>query len=1468
MRRTFTPIPALNRLLRLLALFLLSFVFAITQPLWLLPPTSFAQSSQIAILNSFTPGITNAGVDSTYRLLFRNSTGSPITITSLNRTFLADPSPAAPGTIFIASTSVSANTCGGTGTVILTPGTEPNIGGGGGVSGSYNVSGFTIPNGSTGCFIEFPVRAYAAGNHTETIPKEALTTSVGSNAESTSATLQINSSAAATLAKSFGTLTIPGDGRSLVTITITNPNNFPLTGTTNPPTLVDALPSVPSQLFVDTRSGAPNPVTTCTGGTASISTDPTYPANTAIQLVGGTIPANGNCRITFPVTGNVSGTYTNAIPINSLSTQNRITNSAAASANLAVQNEVTIAKTGLGNNLAEGRRQRIVITINNGGSQLTGLTVTDPLGALGYLEIDPNPDARTTCISPSANTLWANQPIAGATSFTFDSAALGLGSLAIVPAANPTTNTLGSCTISVNVRVRVGARGNLPNPEAANADTNTILNTIANFNNDQGRLPTAPATDAFSVIPGLVATKQYFNASSPTVAVNTIAPGSTVQVKIRVRYLVDTVNFTNPQTLTGLTYTDTLPVSNPGGIQLVVANPANASFTSACGTAPTVTLSAVPGASSVTLSNASIVPSNDSNNEQNFCQIVFDVLAPKEPSPSTNITPVGARFDNTINNNTFSNDQGFDSNGITGTEGKLTAVSRVNITKSFGTNPVSRGLPTKLTITITNNRRSVNGTAEQLTQVAITDNLNSNTPIPNLQVANPPNLSTNCGGTIAGATSGSTSVSLTGGTIGPNASCNIQFDVIEINRTNASFPTPVSYTNRPSAFSNGEGETATLPSATLTVTSPLTGIKSFQSPAITANGISRATIEFINSDPIPLNNLTFTDSWGQANTQIALVPAFDTTCVDGTFTYDAAFSRRSFSFAGGQIPAQVGGVSGRCRVSFDVTMDGLGVNPLTFTNVLPINAVSTAEGFRNPAAISGPLTRVVNNLSIIKSFNPLDLNSVGDPSILTVTIGNPGTSGLVANNLTFVDTMDTLSSEILVFPVPSATTSCGGTVLLPGSPRPNGYAGAATLAANEFGLTGGIIPAGSNCVITIRTTRNTAGNRTNTILADNIKTREGTTNSTGTSSTLNALPALDVTKAFLQPSVAGGQISRLTVTIRNRQTSGQLGGPLTNIRFTDGLPANLRVAANPNTATTCTKGVTAGVFDPPIAGGATEFTFTSFDLAFNSSCTVSIDVVSNIANSYLNRIPPANVEAALQTSLNTVTGNPLKTTSNDNADATLTVTSSVLPPKILLVKRITRINGNDISGFNPDGTGLDTDAKWPSPTSDSLRGAVKVSNVRPQDDVEYTIYYLNRGQGNANNLRICDPIPANTSYVANAFNGSTPTDGGLTADLGILLQTGTDTVNDRRYLTGVNDAPDRGRYYDPALGEVPAASGPERCSDPIIPADSITSNPNGIVAVNVTRTTGTPTFPSVPNATSAGNPSASYGFVRFRVKVR
>ena len=57
-------------------------------------PVNAALNSDIAILNAFVPNSAPPGVAVTYRLTFRNITGSPVNITSLSHTF-----PGAPGSL-------------------------------------------------------------------------------------------------------------------------------------------------------------------------------------------------------------------------------------------------------------------------------------------------------------------------------------------------------------------------------------------------------------------------------------------------------------------------------------------------------------------------------------------------------------------------------------------------------------------------------------------------------------------------------------------------------------------------------------------------------------------------------------------------------------------------------------------------------------------------------------------------------------------------------------------------------------------------------------------------------------------------------------------------------------------------------------------------------------------------------------------------------------------------------------------------------------------------------------------------------------------------------------------------------------------------------------------------------------------------------------------------------------------------
>jgi uncharacterized repeat protein (TIGR01451 family) len=129
--------------------------------------------------------------------------------------------------------------------------------------------------------------------------------------------------------------------------------------------------------------------------------------------------------------------------------------------------------------------------------------------------------------------------------------------------------------------------------------------------------------------------------------------------------------------------------------------------------------------------------------------------------------------------------------------------------------------------------------------------------------------------------------------------------------------------------------------------------------------------------------------------------------------------------------------------------------------------------------------------------------------------------------------------------------------------------------------------------------------------------------------------------------------------------------------------------------------------------------------------------------------------------------------------------------------------------------------------------------VKPTDIVEYTIYFLSNGNATANNVRICDRIPDNTTFVPDAFNQS-----GSPSDRGISLSFNGST----QALTNVPDS-DIGQYFAPG-------------SNPISVYPTINcggSNTNGAVVVNLGN---------LPAATAPNTPPTSYGFVRFRGRIK
>ena len=203
----------------------------------------------------------------------------------------------------------------------------------------------------------------------------------------------------------------------------------------------------------------------------------------------------------------------------------------------------------------------------------------------------------------------------------------------------------------------------------------------------------------------------------------------------------------------------------------------------------------------------------------------------------------------------------------------------------------------------------------------------------------------------------------------------------------------------------------------------------------------------------------------------------------------------------------------------------------------------------------------------------------------------------------------------------------------------------------------------------------------------------------------------------------------------------------------------------------------------------------------------------------------------------------------DCVEYNLAVTSN---PNVILVKRITAINRNRNQNPN-DGTVLnqfvddttssqknnDNSPNWPD---NYLLGAIDAGKVKREDEIEYTVYFLNIGNANASNVRLCDRITANQDFQPNTY----------AAGRGIQLKLGDSAETN---LTNANDNGDRAQLI---------ASGgavPPNCN-------LQGGNTNGTVQIDITGNTGSPSLTTMPGSTGKGTPNNSYGLFRFTTKVQ
>lgn len=680
--------------------------------------------------------------------------------------------------------------------------------------------------------------------------------------------------------------------------------------------------------------------------------------------------------------------------------------------------------------------------------------------------------------------------------------------------------------------------------------------------------------------------------------------------------------------ITALSFPNVAPLSLPGVLPdgLRIAGPASYTCTDPNGNVPAATpgvLSAVSGSQTIFLTGGAI-PANFGGTDGS-CLILVPVTAGSS-------TGAPASYAYTIANQSVTGTDGAGPVANTGAVTQTIGVRVVNpptIEKAFSNGTaILGGAPVTLTLTV----RNTNAVA--LPNFLITDVFPLAGATPALRVADTPNAQASCPGGTAPAFSpaaGAFSVSASGGTVAANGVCTMSVDVVG-NSTNGAFSVnPTNVIDRATQFGNDLG---LVPpgnaSAALTVRSPLTVGKSFNSAALASGQAGSLTITLSNSASAALTVTTFDDDAidgngaGNANPFGLKVSGQSTTCAGGVAT---ALTSTGVRLTGGTIPA-----AGSCTVTatFTGTVTTPGA-PVSYTNTIPAGAVGvTTPGIVSQAVSASIL--VVDDLRALKTASPTD-PAPGNPVQYQVTLQN--FSAVVRNNVSVTDNFangQTFLTGTLAGTnyTPSVSAGCGAVNITTGSLG----SASATLTVDALPARSTITTPGT-CTLTfwaMTAPDALAGTPVTNSIANGGITYPGNPNvipgaSSTPAGTLNR-PVLTVAKSFAPAGpLSEGALTRLTITLTNRSAN-----PVTSASISDSLPTNggtgqMRVASPANAATSCGAGsITAVPGNSSVTmNGGTVPARAANGAGASGTCTIQVDVRAP-AGAYANTVTASGTE--------------------------------------------------------------------------------------------------------------------------------------------------------------------------------------------------------------------------------------------------
>ena len=1008
-------------------------------------------------------------------------------------------------------------------------------------------AGGTIPPLSTCTFTINVTGTSAAGSYTNSIPISAITTTEG-------ATNTVASPAPALwleglqMNKNFSVSPIAIGAVSRLTINVTNNT------TVNHPSIVltDDF-TAQTGLVIANPPNVVSSGTGCTLGTVTATAGTGVVSLSGFALAAGTATVAKTCTVQVDVVDTIAGTKTNTILGTGLVaapsqwTAPATANLVVSAATLTAVKTFTVSPTNVAG----------TILADGVDVALMRITITNPnavaLNSPSF--IDTFPGAMSGLVVSNASALV--NTCGGTPTATVGTNIVRLvGTVADVIAAG------ASCYVEVPVVSTLGFT-NKTNSVTVSAKTSTAVAVSA-----------APATANLTANPATLTVAKTFTVS-PTNAAGTILANGTDVALMRI-----TITNPNAIALNSPSFTDTFPVAMSG---LVVSNAS--ALVNTCGGTPTATV----GTSIVRLVGtvADVIAAGAS------CYVEVPVVSTAAFMNKANSVTVSAKTSTALNVSAAP------------ATANLTA-NPLSVTHAFGVPTLIVGANTTWTITIVNNSASAQ------TAVQFSDTL----PNSALFVDTVPTMVTTCGGTVT-ATAGTKVVTLAGGSIPANSSCSIS-----VNMVGNGVGTITN--NVVSVKSTQQTTAVTSNNASITVINPSVVIgaptKAFTPATVTLLQNSTASINWKSASTAPTVDPIVTDNLPVGLT-VAAVPNVTASCITPVATPVVASTTVSptrnqivVALTITQVKNQV------CTITFDVTP----TKPGTLTNTLAKGDILSADGITaaNTSASNNATLTVTNVLTIGKTFQPTDLSFSG-VAMLTITVTNPETTPLTGASLR--DNLPATTPNDLIVAGSPYTTAVGTTDCTADGSQSTALV-TATAGTRIVQLTGGVIPAKQGavdgiCHITVPVKLGSAaptGPATNTIpvgtgvVGTGLTTTEGRYNINAATATITYVaPTLGIAKSFNPPSVSGGSVSQLTVTITNNNNFIQTG-----LAFADVMPVGMTVGAPANPQTTCTGGTFTGA-----TTGSASWSFSGGVVPASGTCTVSLNVTMNVRTTLTNTIP-------------------------------------------------------------------------------------------------------------------------------------------------------------------------------------------------------------------------------------------------------